>query len=285
MKKFTIIGMIIIVGIFAGLLVYVQTAPDFEPPLSAVIAASDTDSWSKTMDDLIAYLAEKDLIDVSTKALLSGGVATDAYNYSGAEFYWWDLENLSKDSMEYAAYEEMYDGGLINLWGQGTFYMPVIPNGPFGVNITYYQGDAKALEEAFRAFAKKEVIDMTSGVWLKTLDDVEAFLIEQGAIAADASRISINFGTKAEQGMSGYRYNGNVDIYWYDIPRLAEDSANAEEYWSIRETGTQVYSNGTVGYYTVNGPFVLHFYVWSPDPVPEEEQARIKEIFLTFGQE
>ena len=176
MKKFTIFGMVLIVAIFVGLIAYVAVAPDFEPPLSATIADSDTESWTMTMDQLLTYMSDKGLIDLSDKGVLSDGVASEAYTINGAEFYWWDLETLDKDSIEYKSYEGMVKEGMIDLWGRGTFYMATIPNGPFGLNLTHYEGNTDDLEQAFRDFGKKEEIDMTAGVWTMSLDDMAAYM-------------------------------------------------------------------------------------------------------------
>lgn len=283
MKKFTVIGMVLIVAIFVGLLGYVAAAPEFEPPLSATIANSDTDSWNMTMDELLNYMADKGLIDLSQKGVLSAGVASEAYTINGAEFYWWDLENLDKDSIEYKSYEGMVKDGLIDLWGKGSFYMATIPNGPFGLNLTHYLGNTDDLEQAFRDFGKKEEIDLTTGIWTMSLDELAAYMEDQGAVDAD-SRININF-SAGTTGCSGYRYTGNIDIYYYDLANMDEDNPKYEEYYSIRKTGSMVYVNGAVGYYTVNGPFMLHFYQWAKDPVPEEDRQAIIDTFLAFAQE
>lgn len=91
------------------------------------------------------------LIDLSTSGLLASvGLCSDAWKVSGAEFFWWDLENLSQDSQEYEAYKSLKQEGFIDLYGQGIIINPV-SNGPFAVLLTGYEGDVKVLEEAFRA--------------------------------------------------------------------------------------------------------------------------------------
>ncbi len=281
MKKFTIIGILLIIGIFAGLIGYVSVAEDFEPPLSAVWDASDTESWDKTVDDLFAYLEEKGLIDLSTKNLVSEGVASEAFNVNGAEFYWWDLENLEKESQEYISYTEMQNDGIIDVWGMGSIYMPVVQNGPFGLNISGYTGDSDALLEAFENYCKRQEIDYSKPVWSKTLDDLAVYMEEQLFATGEFERININFGTGAD-GRSGYRYNGNLDLYYYDFDEMSEGGTAEQEYDAIRATGSKVYSNGDIGYYWVNGPFMLHFYQWSNDPIPEEERQAIIDIFEQF---
>ena len=154
MKKFTIIFSILLVLAFAGAMIWVASAPDFTEPASMAGEGEDPDApvWSKTIEDLLAYLDEKGLVDQNDTGLLSDGIATRAIRCSGAEFYWWDLENLDRDSPEFTAYQEMMNDGMIDLWGAGQYYMSVTKNGPFGLSASGYEGDVKALLAAYAEF-------------------------------------------------------------------------------------------------------------------------------------
>ena len=63
------------------------------------------------------------------------------------------------------------------------------------------------------------------------------------------------------------------------------DTAPYQEYDAIVSTGMTTDSSGNVYEFTRNGPFTLHFYMWGKEQVPEEEQAKIIEIFQAFGRE
>ena len=152
MKKFTIIFSVFLVLLFAGTMIYVAMSPDFVKP-SDLKGEEDPDApvWGMKLDDLIAYLEEKGLVS-GDRTPLSAGVGSEAFSMNGAEFYWWDLENLSEGSDEYAAYKGMMEDGQIDLWGMGMYFMAVTKNGPFGLYAGGYEGNVKDLLAAYEAF-------------------------------------------------------------------------------------------------------------------------------------
>lgn len=154
MKRFTIIFTVLLFLAFGGTLFYVNMSPDFEEPKAFVGANENPDDpvWDMTMEDLLSALAEQGLIDRTTEMVTAcAGVSSDARSVSGAEFYWWDVENLSEDSAEMEAYQSMKEEGSIDLWNSG-YIMTVTSNGPFGVNLSRYTGDVGELERAFQEF-------------------------------------------------------------------------------------------------------------------------------------
>lgn len=157
MKRFTIIFSLLLVLGFAGMLAYVNASPDFVPPAGLVGEGEDPDApvWDMTMDDMLDYLEEKGFLQRDEAGPLSAGVGTDAYGFDGAEIYWWDLDNLEAGSNEEAAYRGMAEEGTIDLWQQGQCFMAVTKNGPFGLAVSYYKGDADALMEAFKVFGRE----------------------------------------------------------------------------------------------------------------------------------
>lgn len=157
MKRFTILFSTLLILGFAGVMVYVGMLPEFVPP--AGLAGEDPDApiWDMTMDELLAEIAAQGLVDDPSAAisLASDGVCTDARKISGAEFYWWDLDNLQEGSQEETAYKSLKAEGFINLYGNGHIVSPV-PNGPFALLLDFYEGDSGALEQAFRAVGQAE---------------------------------------------------------------------------------------------------------------------------------
>ena len=159
MKRFTVI--------FSILLVLCLAAPSRmwpprriscrRPPpcLPGKMRTRTPRSWDETMDDLLACLEEKGLISGERLTLASDGLCSLAVSESGAEFYWWDLDALDKDSAEYAAYESLKTEGSIDLFNSGSLISPA-SNGPFALLTTGYTGDVDALTDAFMAFGQSE---------------------------------------------------------------------------------------------------------------------------------
>ncbi len=286
MKKFTVISMALIIAIFAGLLGYTAMSEDFVGPQSLAAEGEDPNApvWGMGMDDLLDYMEEKGLWNRADMLPLADGVATEAYTCNNIELYWWDVENLTEASNEYAAYQDILAGEPINLYQQGQYYMPVTKNGPFAVFCSYYTGDVDALLDTFKAFGQTGGAgeDRTTGAWVKTLDELADYLAEQGVVDRN-DYISINF-SSTTTGRAGYRFSDVIDIEYYDLDNL--DEASQALYDGFVATGTTVYPNGQIGYSWVNGPFTLHFYEWGKVEVPsEEEQKEIIDIFMAFGQE
>ena len=159
MKRFTIIFSILLALGFGTVLAYVAASPEFVPPSQLIGEGEDPNAhiWDMTMDEVLAEIAARGLIDDPSAAisLASDGLCNDARKISGAEFYWWDLDNLKEDSQEETAYKSLKAEGFINLYGNGHIVSPV-PNGPFALLLDFYEGDAKALEQAFRAVGQAE---------------------------------------------------------------------------------------------------------------------------------
>lgn len=153
MKRFTIFFSVLLVLGFAGTLAWVGMSAEFVPPMALAAEGEDPDApvWDMSMDEFLSELEAQGLIDLSTSGLLASvGLCSDARSVSGAEFYWWDLENLDPDSQEFGAYKTLKEEGYIDIYGIGIIINPA-SNGPFGVLLTRYEGDTDALEKAFRA--------------------------------------------------------------------------------------------------------------------------------------
>lgn len=156
MKRFTVIFSILLVLSFAGVLAYVSLSPEFEPPGAVIGEGEDPEApvWKMTMEEALNELEGQGLIDRSNTVLLgASGLCSAAFKINGAEFYWWDLETLDTDSQEYAAYKQLKEEGIIDLYGMGAIIAP-LSNGPFALLLTTYEGDADALEKAFRTLGQ-----------------------------------------------------------------------------------------------------------------------------------
>ena len=154
MKKLTVGFLIFLVLALAGTVTYLLVGPDFTAPAAIVAPDEDPDApvWDLTIEDLMAYLEEKGFWDPEDALPICEGVADKAFVSQHVEIYWWNLKDPNEDSPEYRAYMDMLETGQIDLYGKGLWFMPITKNGPFGLVSTYYEGDVKALEEAFKAF-------------------------------------------------------------------------------------------------------------------------------------
>ena len=153
MKRFTILFSTLLILGFAGVLVYVGMLPEFVPPAGLAGEGEDPDApiWDMTMDELLAELEGQGLIETANLITLAAdGISTVAVKVTnGAEIFWWDLENLKEDSMEYEAYKQMKEEGVIDFYGAGRTIMPFTANGPFGLMTADCESDAGALEKGF----------------------------------------------------------------------------------------------------------------------------------------
>ena len=109
------------------------------------------------MDEVLAELEGQGFIETTNLTTLAAdGLCTIAVKVpNGAEFYWWDVDNLKEGSMEETSYKSLKAEGVIDLYGAGNIMSPV-PNGPFALLLDFYEGDSKALEQAFRAVGQAE---------------------------------------------------------------------------------------------------------------------------------
>ena len=159
MKRFTILFSTLLILGFAGVMVYVGMLPEFVPPAGLAGEGEDPDApiWDMTMDEVLSEIAAQGLIDDPSTAisLSTDGLCTDARQISGAEFYWWDLDDLKEGSLEETSYKSLKAEGIINLYGNGHI-ISYVHNGPFALWMDLYEGNAKALEEAFRAVGQAE---------------------------------------------------------------------------------------------------------------------------------
>ncbi len=268
MKRLTIIFSILLVLGFAGMMGYIAMSPDFTEPDSQIRGqGGGTDSaapvWSMTLEDLEAYLVDKGLID-PTDAIrwdMDGGMYK-VWRINGADFYWWDLENLDPESDAYAEYAGYRDDGFyVHVTGTGetTF---VRLNGPFGLRSSGldtrdadgYDGDMEALVEAFEAFGQADKVDLAAPVWNMTMEDLEAYLADKGLIDPNSKK-ELGTGNPAEVV---WRVNG-ADFYWWDLENLDPESDAYAEYAGYRDDGFYVFVNGTgeTVFVELNGPFGL----------------------------
>lgn len=277
MKRFTVLFSILLVLGFAGVLVYVGTSPEFVPPDAFAAVGEDPDApvWSMTLDEVLAELEDQGLIDRSTTGLLaSGGLCTEAFKISGAEFYWWDLETLDPDSDEFAAYKSLKEEGVIDIYNSGSIISPV-HNGPFSVLLTWYEGDESALEKAFMAIGQT---GGTAGgeddpVWDMTLDDLANYMAEGGWID-----LSTKFEyAKAFQESTVVAYSG-LSFYWWDVDNLQEGTEVYDEYHSVQESGAVTYQNGATTIIVGNGPFGMYY-----EDYTGEDLEGVIAAFKAFG--
>ena len=220
MKRFTVIFSILLVLCFGGTLAYVAATPDFVPPSAAVPAAQaedpDAPVWNETMDSLLACLEEKGLISGERLTLASDGLCSLAVSESGAEFYWWDLDALDKDSAEKLGDRKL--GTLADMVSQ------------FEVNEDYtqinYQGRPVRIATLMYADVIKWMTNRSEGLPAYLLIDmvdqsVELVRLEEG----------IKYTTAEHFGRNLYRHlRFSYPTYMFDQP-VMEINEEGVPYW------------------------------------------------------
>ena len=158
MKKFTIGFIIFLLVSFCGMILFVNSSPDFVGPVKFIEQegiSEDNPIWNKTMDDMAQYLIEEGIIENDEYGKLSDGIATEARLYSDIELYWWDVNNLDENSDEYVAYKSAIENGSIDLWGSGNI-MQVTVRGPFAIGYYgNYKGDPDKLLDVFSKYCSE----------------------------------------------------------------------------------------------------------------------------------
>lgn len=280
MKRFTIICSILLILGFAGTLVYVGMSPDFVEPGALAAEGEDPNApvWNMTMDDILDYLEEKGLWDRNNMTPISPGVGTEAYACNGAEVYWWDLDNLAEGTNEYAAYQDMKEGGMIDIWQQGTMFMPVTKNGPFGLCITGYKGNATEILDAFAAFGQTGggTPSPDAPVWNMTMEDLLVYMEDKGYIDRSSTQLLATSGFCSE----AYLISG-IEFSWWDLENLDENSAEYAAFEDMSDGDGIVMIYGTYPYaVTPNGPFCIYFRGDFAGDVNE-----VIDAFKAFGRE
>lgn len=153
MKKFTIIFSACLVLGLAIMLGVVAAVPDFVPPdeISRTQPSEENPIWDKTLDDLVEYLNGEGVFTSSESYLLIDGIASEAILYDDVELYWWDLEHLGEDDVEWVNYQSALKNGYADIKGIGELELNV--HGPFAIGYHgYYTGDPDVLMDAFYAY-------------------------------------------------------------------------------------------------------------------------------------
>lgn len=159
MKRFTIVFSLLLVFGFVATLLYVAALPEFVPPAQFTMGADedpDAPIWDMTLEEVLAALEAEGYIDASDPVeLAASGLCTRAVSVNGAEFYWWDLDNLQEGSQEYIAYQSLKKDGIINIYGSGNIFS-YTHIGPFALWVDLYEGDPGPLKEAFKALGQED---------------------------------------------------------------------------------------------------------------------------------
>ena len=280
MKRFTIIFSILLVLGFAGSLAYVASSPDFVDPAGAAASGEDMDApiWSMTVDEVLAELESQGLVETDGLVnLAASGLCTVAVKVTnGAELYWWDLENLDENSMEYKSYQQLKEEGIIDIYGPGSI-MSLSSNGPFGLLLSFCEGDVDALDKAFRAVGQTGggAEDPNAPVWTMTMDDMMDYLEEKSLWNRD-EMLPLAGGVATE----GYVYN-NIELYWWDVDNLEEGSDYEAAYQdALAGEPIDLYQQGrTFMPVTKNGPFAIFTSYYTGDV------DALLAAFEAFGRE
>lgn len=99
--------------------------------------------------------------------------------------------------------------------------------------------------------ADSNLVDRSAPVWNASYDDLIAYLQEKGFIGTKSDLLTEGIATEA-------RLYDNVEIYWWDLENLQEDSPEYEAWQSMQNDGYIL----LFGQYTfvpiMNGPFGIY---------------------------
>ena len=102
--------------------------------------------------------------------------------------------------------------------------------------------------------AGQEGIAPDSPIWGKSMDDLAAYLLEAGVLPSDEY-------TELSDGIASVaRSYGGIELYWWDLDNLGEESGEYIAYVSACEEGViDIWGSGILMNVTaVRGPFALN---------------------------
>ena len=110
-------------------------------------------------------------------------------------------------------------------------------------------------------------------IWSESMDDLAAWLADQGVIA------STEYHPLSEGIASEARSYSGLELYWWDLDTLAEDSDEYKSYLGARDDGAiDLWGSGIMMTVTaVRGPFALNI---SADYAGDA--AKAEEVFRSF---
>lgn len=123
---------------------------------------------------------------------------------------------------------------------------------------------------------EQEGLAADNPIWDKSLDDLAAYLAEQGVLTStDYAPLSDGIATVA-RGYSG------LELYWWDLPSLEEGSDEYNAYLGARDDGTiDLWGSGAMMPVTaVRGPFALNI-----TAAYTGDAAKAEKVFRSFCAE
>ena len=115
--------------------------------------------------------------------------------------------------------------------------------------------------------------DPDAPVWSMTMEDLLAYLEDQGYISGEQTRL-------AESGLCSYAVSvSGVEFYWWDLENLDSNSQEYKAFESLKSEGfIDLYNMGHILSPVSNGPFAI-----LTDQYTGDVDA-LREAFLAFGQ-
>ena len=149
----------------------------------------------------------------------------------------------------------------------------------FSILLVLCFGGALAYVAASPEFVPPAAVPLGEGedpdapVWDMTMDDLLAYLEEQGYISGDQTLL-------AEGGLCSCAVSvSGVEFYWWDLDKLDKDSAEYQAFESLKSQGfIDMYNMGNIISPVSNGPFAM-----LTSQYPGDVDA-LTEAFLAFGQ-
>ena len=109
--------------------------------------------------------------------------------------------------------------------------------------------------------AETEESQEDRGVWDKTYEELVAYLEERGFVDSE------NYALLTDGVASIARvYNDDIELYWWDLENLSEDSEEYQNYQSMQEEGYILLYGQFVFMPVMNGPFGMYIHPEYSDP-------------------
>lgn len=119
------------------------------------------------------------------------------------------------------------------------------------VGLVIFVGLSPDFEEPSSGMSQEEYgIDENSPVWSMTIDDLAEYFMENGMIS------SLEYDILSDGIATVARKYGGIEIYWWDLENLAEDSDEFRAFTEMSESGMiDLWSSGIMMGAIRQGPF------------------------------
>ena len=141
--------------------------------------------------------------------------------------------------------------------------------------MSVYVAKSKDFEKPVSTMSQEAYgIDEDSPIWDVTMDDLAQYLYDNGVLQ------TLDYVLLSEGVASDARQYGDLDLYWWDIKNLDENSEEYKAYVEMEEDGMiNLWGSGNMMSLTRQGPFGI----WTENYGGDLEE--LMKIYHSFGTE